>query len=773
MSDVFTIKSSALPGETRVVGFRGHEEISRPYAFEIYLVMLGDEGAVFDMADAIGAKATLSMHRGSAASPYDYHGVFSTMELVHQIEDRALFRAVLVPQLWQLKLTYHSRMFTKMNVPDIIKEVLEDSGFTTDDYEFKFNPGEYAEEEHVCQYQESNFDFISRWMEREGMYYFFEQGEDREKLVIANKASAHDHLVHKHFRYHPVASRDVTASEHFDAFTSRHVSLPATVRMRDYDYLKPSLDVSGTAPVSPNGLGEINVYGARFFSPDEGKRLAKLRAEELKAREVVFVGSAAAFHLRSGYLFDLDDHPRAAFNATYLTTSVDHYGNQSATTAELKKMTGLDSSDVYQAKITAIAKDVQFRAERVTPIPRIFGMENAVVDGPAESEYAQIDKEGRYAVKFKFDESDYKDGKASTWVRMLQPHGGGKEGFHFPLRKGTEVLVIFLGGDPDRPMIAGVVPNAHKPSPVIAANHTKNVIQTGGENRIEMEDLAGNQYIKITCPTKETMLHLGQPHNPTHNIQLETKGNSRFKFGTDWDITVGGHLFEEVTGDVKETYKATQKTHVTGLVEETYDASQETKVTGHQKTVVTADVSEDYGGTLKTHVKGAVTTDFDSGQTFTIKSGGQKETITGPHTITLTGSRTETITENLTQNINGAVVITTPQTYTINCPSVTINASSGHTIINPAQHVEVHGFWDKSAWTATEKVGLKFSLFGVKIDVGAVAVSLQAAKIDTTGVKVDNYLAKSDCGPMKLSTHGTKLRNTALALYLSAVILMS
>jgi type VI secretion system secreted protein VgrG len=772
MSDIFTVKSSALPAETRVVGFRGHEEISKPYAFELYLVMLGDEGGDFDMADAIGAKATLSMSRGGPALPFDFHGVFSTMELVHQIEDRALFRATLVPQFWQLKLTHHSRMFTKMSVPQIIEAVLQDSGLTTDDYQLKFNVGEYQEEEHVCQYQESNFDFLSRWMEREGLYYYFEQGDDHEKLVIANKKSAHEHLAKTPFRYHPVAGRDVTSGEHFDSFTSRHVSLPATVRMRDYDYLKPSLDVSGTASVSSNGLGEINVYGARFFSPDEGKRLATLRAEELKAREVVFVGSGSAFYLRPGYLFDLEDHPRAAFNAGYLTTSVEHYGNQAATTAELKKMTGLDSSDVYTSKITAVSDKVQYRPERVTQMPRIFGMENAVVDGPAESDYAQIDKEGRYAVKFKFDESDYKDGKASTWVRMLQPHGGGKEGFHFPLRKGTEVLVIFLGGDPDRPMIAGVVPNAHKPSPVIAANHTKNVIQTGGENRIEMEDLAGAQYIKITCPTKDTMLHLGQPHNPTHNIQLETKGNSRFKFGTDWDITVGGHLFEEVTGDVKETYKATQKSHVTGIVIETYDGSQETTVTGHQNSTVSAAVVEEYGS-QKTHVKGAVIEDYDAGQTLTIKAGGQKETITGPHGVTLTGSRTETISENLTQTITGAVVITSPTTYTLNCPSVTINASNGHKVINPVEHVEVHGFWDKSAWTATEKVGLKFSLFGVKIDVGGVAVSLQGAKIDTTGVKVDNYLAKSDCGPMKLSTHGTKLRNTALALYLSAVIMMA
>src|SRR4029077_9582783 len=135
-----------------------------------------------------------------------------------------------------------------------------------------------------------------------------------------------------------------------------------------------------------------------------------------------------------------------------------------------------------------------------TPWPRIYGFENGTICGAAESEDAQIDDHGRYNVKFKFAESNLKDGKASTWVRMLQPHGGGIEGWHFPLRKGTEVLFTFLGGDPDRPVIAGVVPNALTPSPVTSANHTTNVIQTGGRNRIELEDSAGQERITISSP---------------------------------------------------------------------------------------------------------------------------------------------------------------------------------------------------------------------------------------------------------------------------------
>src|SRR5262249_54570578 len=148
----------------------------------------------------------------------------------------------------------------------------------------------------------------------------------------------------------------------------------------------------------------------------------------------------------------------------------------------------MEHDDVYFVELTAIPEKTQFRAQSQTPWPRIYGYENGSVDGSADSEYAQIDDQGRYNVKFKFDESNLKSGKASTFVRMMQPHGGGIEGFHFPLRKGTEVVFSFLGGDPDRPVISGVVPNALTPSPVTSGNHTKNVIQTGGRNRFELED---------------------------------------------------------------------------------------------------------------------------------------------------------------------------------------------------------------------------------------------------------------------------------------------
>jgi type VI secretion system secreted protein VgrG len=491
MLDVFTISSSTLPKGTRVVGFRGSEGISRLYAFEIHLTLGPEDAATLELSGVTGTRATLVLDRQDGRPPFTFHGMFSEASFVHHLTDgRALVRAILVPRLWRLTQTHHSRIFTQQALPDILAKALEDGGLTSDDFTFQLS-GSYPVEEHVCQYRESHFDFISRWMEREGLYYWFEQGDGGEKLVIADGKSAHDELPPAPVRFFALPGADASARECLETFVCRHRALPASVRFKDHDYTKPALDVSGRAPVSSAGLGEISVHGARFFTPEAGKRLAQLRAEGLLARESVFTASGTAFYLRAGYTFTLQDHPRASFDAAYLVTAVEHHGNQAASTPELRRLTGLVSEDVYRVDVTAIPAGVQFRAELVTPWPRIYGTEHGVIDGEADSEYAQLDEHGRYVVRAAFDESDLGAGKASTRLRMMQPHGGGTEGFHFPLRKGTEVLLTFLGGDPDRPIIAGVVPTIVTPSAVTNANHTRNVIQTGGRNRIELEDKQG------------------------------------------------------------------------------------------------------------------------------------------------------------------------------------------------------------------------------------------------------------------------------------------
>ncbi len=506
----FSIQSGALPLNATAFGFRGSEGFSRPYVFDIYVNVLGDDEVALE--EVIGSKGRLVLSDGlfEVAS---WGGVIATFELMRAVKGNALYLARIVPQLWQLTQTRHSRMLTKKKAPDVIKAILEEEGIL--DYDIRCS-GSYAEEEHVCQYKESSLDFIHRWCEREGIYYFFEQSDKGEKVVFTDAKEKHKDMTSGPVRYHPTLGKDRSAARHFESFVARHATLPATVKLGDYDYEKPALDVVGSSKVSSSGVGEIRHYGNRFFTPDEGSRIATIRAEELRARGTTYHATGSAVGLSPGVTFSLEEHPHLALNKAYVTTAAEHFGYLADLASGWGDAIPRAYDDVYHNEVYLIAADLQYRHPSNTPWPRIDGFENGVVDGAASSEYAQIDKSGRYLVKFKFDEGTLKDGKASTYVRMMQPHGGSAEGFHFPLRKQTEVVFIFMGGDPDRPVIAGVVPNAHKPSPVVQANHTQNIIQTGGGSFITIEDLSSSQFINIYSPMFDANLYLGcdRPEGP-------------------------------------------------------------------------------------------------------------------------------------------------------------------------------------------------------------------------------------------------------------------
>jgi type VI secretion system secreted protein VgrG len=545
---------------------------------------------------------------------------------------RSVFRAQIVPELWLLGNTMHSRIFTDRSVPDVLRAVLAENGISAS---FDLTRS-YPTEEHVCQYRESDLDFVSRWMEREGMYYYFEQGEGREQLVVTDDNATAIALLPRPVRFYAQAGRDATVGGSIRSLTCEHTALPAGVRLRDYDYAKPALDLSGAAAVAQGGRGQISRYGERFFSAGDGQRLAEVRAQALRARQVVFHATGSATHLRPGYLFEIEDHPRPAFNAEYLATSVEHHLNQAAGTPEIQDLLGGVADEVYRVTARAIPASVQFRSEERTPWPRIYGFENAVVDGPAASEYAQIDDQGRYAVKLHFDESALRDGKASTRVRMLQPHGGSPEGFHFPLRKGTEVVCTFLGGDPDRPVIAGVVHNAVTPSAVTAANHTTNVIQTGGRNRFELEDRAGSQRVTLSTPTQSTFLAMGAPV-AGHHFTLQTDAHGYVQTGQNFGVEV----------------KERMSTHVVSDTEERYDQDHRSWVKGDQQQWIKGDRSVEVKGDQGTSIFGDHNFDLKGDENLTIK-GNQSHTITGDHTSTFLADRTLTVQGDHSQSITGA-----------------------------------------------------------------------------------------------------------------------
>ncbi len=656
MIDMFTIRSSALPSATRVAGFHGTEGISRLYRFDVYLVLTHDTGHEVDMQAAVGAKATLRLERRDGEQIFVMNGVIASLQLINDFMGRTVFHAVLVPRFWHLTQSMHSRLFTQQALPEILEAVLSHGGLAGA-YSLQLL-GSYATQEHVCQYQESDFDFVSRWMEREGLYYYFEQGEEEERLIITDDLSTHHKLGDRPINYLPQAEGVLTQGA-FRAFSCRYSALPASVQLKDYDYARPTFEVSGQAPVAAGGVGQINGHWSRFFTPGEGAHLAQVKAQSMLAGQAVYQGMGSTPELRPGYLFDLDDHPRAAFNATYLTTDLEHRSKAMAGVPELATILPWD--DLHAVEATAIPATVQFRAPQRTAWPRIYGGEHAVIDGPATSEYAQIDSHGRYRVKFHFDESDLTGGKASTWVRMLQPHGGGIEGFHFPLRAGTEVVCTFSGGDPDRPSIVGVAPNALTPSPVTSSNNTRNVIQTGGRNRLEIEDKAGLERITLSTPNQNSYLRMGSP-NDDHNLILSTDGTMLIHSGQQQDVTIGANMNETVVGAVTEIYQSTKTETVTGALNETYnniknetvvDAVTTTYKSTETRSVATSKMETIGGGAAASGAAGQVWTQQLNGDAHITSTGSYKVTTHVNTETTTHGNSVSTTYGDTTATIHG------------------------------------------------------------------------------------------------------------------------
>ncbi|WP_437587404.1 type VI secretion system Vgr family protein [Sorangium sp. So ce1000] len=678
MPDTFVVQSSALPSSTKLVAFHGTEGVSKLYRFELYLVMINDAGHSFDMAAAVGKPVTISLERSDGCEPFLRSGVLGSIELINDFAGRCVFRATMVPRLALLAMSFHSRVFTMKTVPAILQAVLQKGGVTDCALQLQ---GAYAAEEHVCQYRESDYAFIARWMEREGIYYYFEHGEGGETLVLVDDKSAHQPHGGKPIRYYPQPGGANTAKDTFHAFTCRYDAMPGTVRLKDYNYATPAVPVTGQASVSPNGFGEVSLYGARFFSSGEGARLARIKAESLSATGVVYQAMGKAATVVPGFTFEIEDHPRAAFNTKYLTIEVEHWSNQAPDMPELRDFATW--SENYRMEAKAIPTTTQFRAPQITEWPRIYGTEIAIVEGAAVSEYAQIDSHGRYRVKFHFDESDLSGGKASTWVRMLQPHGGGIEGFHFPLRAGVEVMCAFEGGDPDRPAIVGVAPNALTPSPVTSGNNTRNVIQTGGRNRLELEDQAGQERVTLSTPYDNTYIRMGAP-NAGASYEVKSQGHAYVFIGGSSENIVCGNRTALTVGISESVIGGFSLSAVGGYAGSFIAGYAQNVILGYRHTTILGNEKTILRGNRKTAITGNRTTRIGGDDTFTLV-GDRVATIRGNSSLRIMGKRNTQI-----RGKDDSTFFNGRETTVFVSNKTTINGTS-ETDVNGTRRTDVRG----------------------------------------------------------------------------------
>ncbi len=576
----FRIKTTLGDDALLLNSFAGDERVSTPYRFVVQMLA---EDPNIDMKDLLTKPAVLSIKLDDETERH-IHGLFNRIALMESGDDgMAVYQAELVPWLWFLTLFSNCRIFQNKSVPDIIEQVFKDRGYT--DYQLKLQ-GTYQPREYCVQYRETDFNFVSRLLEDEGIFYFFEQAEDKHTLVIADDKGAFKSCPHKaKAQYSPSLGGVLDEDTVFTLEEENKVNT-GTASLADYDFEKPNTSLYAT--LSSAEPAEYYDYPGKYSSKSDGDRYAKIRLEEREVELVTVRGKSNCMGLECGYKFTLAEHFRDEANQDYTLIALHHSGKNTSYRA------GVQQPFEYANTFEAIPNSVSFRPPRQARKPVIPSTQTAVVVGKSGEEI-WTDKYGRVTVQFYWDREGKADENSSCWIRVAQGWAGKQWGSIYIPRIGQEVVVSFLDGDPDRPLITGSVYNADQMPPyTLPDEQTKSTVKSdsskgsGGFNEIRLEDKKGSEQvfihsqkdmdIRVENDRKEWIgedRHLVVTRDKMEQIQRDSHSDitrDRIeKIGRDHHVTVSGKAAVSitgsnslaVTGDVIEQFSGNHSSQVT------------------------------------------------------------------------------------------------------------------------------------------------------------------------------------------------------------------
>ena len=471
------------------------ERLGRPFEFSLELLST-DHNLALDQL--LGSPACVSVLLPTGDTRY-FHGRVNRISWGGSHGQYSKYRATLVPWFWFLTRTANCRIFQGQSVPDIIKQVFRDHGFS--DFQDHLS-GTYRTWDYCVQYRESDFDFVSRLMEQEGIYYYFTHESGRHDLNLADGYGAHSaESGYDSVPFYPPDQGRFREVEHvFQWSVSNEVQTGAYV-LNDFDFERPKADLLATSKSQrKHQLSKFEVfdYPGEYTLAKDGTSYSQRRIEEQQAKFERIQGRSNALGLRTGALFSLDGHFRSDQNGEHLLVET----RLELSTSEYETV-DVEAKDIADCSFEAIKSSQVFRSERQTPLPHIRGPQTAVVVCK-QGEEIWTDKYGRVKVQFHWDREGKKDENSSCWVRVAQSWAGKRWGtIHIP-RIGQEVIVEFLEGDPDRPIITGRVYNADEMPPYdLPKNQTQSGIKTQSTkdatnknfNELRFEDKKGEEQI--------------------------------------------------------------------------------------------------------------------------------------------------------------------------------------------------------------------------------------------------------------------------------------
>lgn len=630
------LKVSSPLGEDVLLltSFYGDEELSKPFSYDLELAS-GDGKIAFD--DIIGRNVTVKVVAEKEGERI-FNGFVSEFVQLEPENQLARYRAIVVPWLWFLTRVSDCRIFQGKTIPEILEEVFQSRNFNQ--YELRLT-GSYKPLENCVQYRETDFNFVSRLMEQEGICYYFVHKDGEHTMILADAPSAHDPCPGcETATYYPWNRGHDFAG--IRSWTRESRVCPGAFAHTDFDFKSPGKkllsDVS-EPKTHDHADYEIYDYPGEYLERGDGDNYSTIRIQELQSRHQVLRGEADIAGLLVGHQFTLEEAYRDEDNRKYLVTRLHHeihsnpFGSQ-----------GASGPRFYQCRLTVIPATVEFRPLRETAKPLITGPQTAIVTGPSGDEI-YTDQYARVKVHFHWDRHDDSDEKSSCWTRVSQYWAGKQWGaIHIP-RIGQEVVVEFLDGDPDRPIITGRVYNGDNPPPYdLPANKTQSGVKsrsslgggTSNFNEIRMEDKKGSEQLYVHAEKNQDNIVENDEttsvgHDRTEDVghdetikighnRTETVGNNETitigvnrmeKVGSNETIAIGanrtetvganetitiGSNFTHTVGSSETKTVAMMRTHSVGINEMiTVGAAQETTVGGVQANTIGASQSNSVG----------------------------------------------------------------------------------------------------------------------------------------------------------------------------------
>ena len=556
------------------------------------------DGAPLTLASAVASHITTTLHKDALLRPMDW--LVAEIRQLPADATAERYQLLLRPWLWWLGLASNNRVFQNLATSDIVTTIFKAHGFT--DFQLKLT-GSYTPREYCVQYGETDLAFVSRLMEEDGIFWFFSHEDSKHTLVLADSNDA----------FAPIPNGPTVnylgqkmGARELHGIRSGQVCLQAVAgvyQATDYEFTTPttSLFSQAEAVAGPNSMYE---HPGGYTAKAQGDALTKQRVDGLRSQEKRFVGESDCRWLVPGYWFTLAGHDDSTLNIDWVVTSVSHEG----------------SHDSYRNRFEAIPKATAYRPARITPKPRMH-TQTALVVGKAGEEI-WTDEYGRIKLQFPWDRTGKNDETSSCWVRVVLPWSGKGFGMQFVPRIGQEVIVTFIDGDPDRPLVTGCVYNGDNALPyALPANQTQSGIKTnsskggGGFNELRFEDKKDAEEVFLQAQKDFNINVLNDTTATVGHDETLTVQNARTRTVKDGDETVtlekGKRSVTIQTGsdslDVKDTRTVTvgsDQNHSTG-------GNYAHKVSGNYDLTV--------DGNLTIKVSGTLT--LQSGGSFAIKSG--------------------------------------------------------------------------------------------------------------------------------------------------------